>query len=318
MMTPQILALAGGVGGAKLAHGLAQIDAGNLAVVVNTGDDFEHIGLKISPDIDTVLYTLGGIANRTLGWGIEGESWAFMDQLARMGGPDWFRLGDRDLALHTLRTRRLGSGERLTTIVDDFRRRLGIGSRILPMTDQPVPTTVSTPDGDLPFQDYFVRLRCDVPVTGFRFEGIERSQPTPEVLETIESPALSAIILCPSNPYVSIDPILSVPGLRERLRQRGVPIVAVSPIIGGAAIKGPAAKMMKELGHPASATAIARHYAGFVDGLVVDRVDVDQTDAIRACGMAVLATDALMRDDADRRRLAGECLDFAGRVERAR
>lgn len=315
-MSPgRIVALAGGVGGARLAHGLARIDAEGLAVIVNTGDDFVHVGLAISPDIDTVLYTLGGIADRTQGWGIEGESWAFMDQLARLGGPDWFRLGDRDVALHALRTGRLSRGERLTAIVADLSRALGIASAILPMSDTPVPTIVSTPQGDLPFQDYFVRLRCDVPVAGFRFDGIERARPTPEALAALSSPALAAIVICPSNPYVSIDPILSVPGMRQAIREAGVPVVAVSPIVAGAAIKGPAAKMMRELGHAASALGVAQRYAGLIDGFVIDHADADDAGAIRALGMAVLATDAIMRDDAGRERLARECLDFAGRLK---
>jgi LPPG:FO 2-phospho-L-lactate transferase len=311
---PRIVALAGGVGGARLAHGLAQLDAAGLAVIVNTGDDFRHLGLFVSPDIDTVLYTLSGLANRAQGWGIEGESWAFMDQLRRMGGADWFNLGDRDLALHVLRTMRLAAGERLTGIVADFAARLGIASAILPMTDSAVPTIVSTPDGDLAFQDYFVRLRCDVPVTGFRFDGIADARPTPEAAAALASPALRAVVLCPSNPYVSIDPILAVPGMRALVRNAGVPVVAVSPIVGGAAIKGPAAKMMRELGHAASARAVAEHYAGFVDGLVIDHADAADADAIRALGMEVLVTDAVMRDDAGRKRLAGECLDFAAAI----
>ncbi len=316
MRKTRIVALAGGVGGAKLAHGLARIDAEGLAVIVNTGDDFVHVGLNISPDIDTVLYTLGGIANRAQGWGVEGESWAFMDQLARLGGPDWFRLGDRDVALHALRGERLRRGERLTAIVADLAGALGIASAILPMSDTPVPTIVSTPQGDLPFQDYFVRLRCDVPVTGFRFDGIERARPTPEALAALGSPALEAIVVCPSNPYVSIDPILSVPGLREAIGNAGAPIVAVSPIVGGAAIKGPAAKMMRELGHAASALGVARRYAGLVDGFVIDHADSADAEAIHALGMAVLATDAIMRDEDGRERLARECLDFAGRLGR--
>lgn len=310
-VAPRIVALAGGVGGAKLAHGLARRDAEGLAVIVNTGDDFRHLGLAVSPDIDTVLYTLAGLANRAQGWGLEGESWAFMDQIRRLGGADWFNLGDRDLALHVLRTVRLAAGERLTDIVASFAARLGIASAVLPMTDSPVPTIVATPGGPLPFQDYFVRLRCDVPVTGFAFEGIAGARPTPEVAAALASPVLEAVILCPSNPYVSIDPILSVPGLRGLVKASGVPVVAVSPIIGGAAIKGPAAKMMRELGHAASARAVAAHYAGFIDGLVIDGADAGEAGAIRGLGMEVLVTDALMRDDDDRLRLARETVAFA-------
>lgn len=314
MSGPGILALAGGVGGAKLAHGLARIAGRSLSVIVNTGDDFDHVGLRVSPDIDTVLYTLGGLANRTQGWGIEGESWTFMDQLSRMGGPDWFRLGDRDLALHVLRSMRLRAGERLTGITADFATALGIESAILPMTDAFVPTTVSTTQGDLPFQDYFVRLRCEVPVTGFRFEGIAAATATPEIEAALASPDLSAIVLCPSNPYVSIAPILAVPDLKEAIQWPGVPVVAVSPIVAGAAIKGPAAKMMRELGQEPSALACARHYRGFVDGFVMDEADKGEADAVRALGMEVLTTDAIMRTDDDRKRLAEECLAFATRI----
>lgn len=314
MRNTRIVALAGGVGGAKLAHGLARIDGEGLAVIVNTGDDFVHVGLNISPDIDTVLYTLGGIANRNQGWGVEGESWAFMKQLALLGGPDWFLLGDRDVALHALRTERLRRGERLTTIVADVSRSLGVASAILPMTDRPVPTIVTTRQGDLPFQDYFVRLRCGVPVTGFRFDGIEQATPTQEALAALAAPALEAIVICPSNPYVSIDPILSVPGLRSAVQDAGRPIVAVSPIVAGAAIKGPAAEMMRELDHAASALGVARRYAGLIDGFVIDHADAADAGAIRALGMEVLATDAIMRDEDDRERLARECLDFAKRL----
>jgi LPPG:FO 2-phospho-L-lactate transferase len=305
----KVVALAGGVGGAKLAHGLAAHLGERLTVVVNTGDDFEHLGLTICPDFDTVLYTLAGIANRAKGWGIEGESWAFLDQLGRLGGPDWFRLGDRDVALHVLRTLRLKAGEKLTAVNSGFARKLGITSTILPMADEPVRTVVATPDGDLPFQDYFVRLRCDVPVTGFRFDGIESARPTPEVTAALDDAALAAVVICPSNPFVSIEPILSVPGLREKLGR--VPVVAVSPIIAGQAVKGPAAKMMRELGMPSTALAVAQRYAGLVDGFVIDRADAAQALAIESLGMRVHLTDALMRDDADRARLAAECLAFA-------
>lgn len=311
---PTIVALAGGVGGARLAHGLAAIAGGALSVIVNTGDDFDHLGLRVCPDIDTVLYTLGGVANREQGWGIEGETWNFLDQLERLKAPTWFRLGDRDLATHVLRTQRLHAGERLTGIVADLAKRLGVASAILPMTDDDVRTIVATADGDLPFQDYFVRLRCDVPVSGFRFDGIEHARPTQEALAALAAPDLAAIVICPSNPYVSVDPILSVPGMRRAIASTGVPVVAVSPIIGGAAVKGPAAKMMRELGHSPSALAIAQHYAGFVRGLAIDEADRAYAGEIEALGMSVLVTGTLMSSDADRRRLAEECLAFAARL----
>jgi LPPG:FO 2-phospho-L-lactate transferase len=306
-----IVALAGGVGGAKLADGLARHLGRELTVIVNTGDDFEHLGLHVSPDLDTVMYTLAGIANPEQGWGLAGESWNFLDQLARLRGPSWFRLGDRDLAVHVLRSERLRRGERLTAVTADLCAALGIASRILPMTDAPVRTIVETADGPLPFQDYFVRLRCEVAVTGFRFDGIDDARPSPEVAAALGDPALEGIILCPSNPFVSIDPILSVPGMRALLGQAGVPVVAVSPIIAGAAVKGPAAKMMKELGLAISSLTVASRYRGLVSGLIVDAADAALRPDIEALGMAVRSMDTLMRDGADRERLAAQCLAFA-------
>lgn len=306
-----ILALAGGVGGAKLADGLARQLGDTLCVVVNTGDDFEHLGLSICPDLDTVMYTLAGIAEPSTGWGVAGETWSFMDQLARFGGPDWFRLGDRDLATHVLRAERLARGERLTLVTADLCRRLGIAARILPMSDDPVRTIVATPEGALPFQDYFVRLRCAPEVTGFAFAGSERAAPSPEVAAAIADPRLAAIILCPSNPYVSIAPILAVPGMRALLHGRGVPIVAVSPIIGGAAVKGPAAKMMRELGVEPSALSVAEHYRGLVDGLILDEADAALAPRAEALGMAVRVAPSVMRSPADRERLADAALRFA-------
>ena len=311
-----LLALAGGVGGAKLAHGLAQKNPGALTVIVNTADDFRHLGLHISPDIDTVLYTLAGFANRAQGWGIEGESWAFLDQLERMGGPAWFRLGDRDLALHVLRTMRLAGGESLTAIVRDFAARLGIASTVLPMSDDPVQTVVLTAAGELPFQDYFVRLRCEVEVTGFRFDGIEAARPTGSVIAAVADPDLAAILICPSNPYVSVAPILGVAGMRALLAGSRAPIVAVSPIIAGSALKGPAAKMMHELRHDASALGVARQYAGLIDGFVIDDADAELRQAIEALGMRVHLTDAVMHDEPDRARLAEECVQFAAGLTR--
>jgi LPPG:FO 2-phospho-L-lactate transferase len=306
-----ILALAGGVGGAKLADGLARRLGDALSVVVNTGDDFEHLGLTICPDLDTVMYTLAGIAEPSTGWGIAGESWSFLDQLGRLGGPGWFRLGDRDLATHVVRSERLRRGERLTDITADLCRRLGIAARLLPMSDDPVRTIVATPDGPLPFQDYFVRLRCAPIATGFSFAGSERAKPSPELAAAIADPRLASIILCPSNPYVSIAPILAVPALKALLRGRGVPIVAVSPIIGGDAVKGPAAKMMRELGLEPSALAVAEHYRGFVDGLLLDEVDAALAPRVERLGMAARVAPTLMRSAADRERLADTALRFA-------
>ena len=305
-----IVALAGGVGGAKLARGLARVETSFLTVIVNTGDDFEHLGLTICPDIDTMLYTLAGIANRAQGWGIEDETWAFLKQLESLGLPTWFRLGDRDLATHILRRQRLGEGKQQTEIVAELARRLGVRTNVLPMSNRPVRTMVETSEGVLTFQDYFVRRKCSVPVTGFRFVGSENAEPTAEIVEALHCTNLRAVVICPSNPYVSIAPILSVPGMREAIARAG-PVVAVSPIIGGSAVKGPAAKMMRELGHVVSALGVARQYVGLVDGLVIDQVDHALAGDIHALGMRVHVTRTIMNDDADRERLATECLAFA-------
>jgi LPPG:FO 2-phospho-L-lactate transferase len=311
-----IVALAGGVGGAKLADGLARCIGSALTVIVNTGDDFEHLGLHISPDLDTVMYTLAGIANPATGWGIAGETWSTLEQLARLGGPDWFKLGDRDLATHILRTQRLRAGDRLTEITADLCRALGMAARILPMSDDPVRTIVHSGAERHQFQDYFVRLQCSVPVTALHFEGAGSARLSPEVTATLTDFSLSAIIVCPSNPYLSVDPILAVPGMRDLIVRAGVPVVAVSPIIGGAAVKGPLAKIMAELGINRSALGVARHYEGLVDGLTIDPVDATLAEEIEAIGTRVLATPILMRTTADRRRLATECLAFAQTLSR--
>jgi LPPG:FO 2-phospho-L-lactate transferase len=245
----RIIALSGGVGGAKLALGLSRVlPPGDLTVVANTGDDFEHLGLSISPDIDTLLYTLAGLDNPATGWGRRDESWNFMAALEALGGETWFRLGDRDLATHIERTRRLRAGESLSQITDDFRRRFGIAARILPMSDDPVRTRVKTKDGWLDFQPYFVRHRCEPVITAIEFAGAADARPQPELLAALADPALSAVIICPSNPFISIEPILALRGVRAALRDCAAPVVAVSPIIGGHAVKGPTAKMMQELG----------------------------------------------------------------------
>jgi LPPG:FO 2-phospho-L-lactate transferase len=306
-----IVALAGGVGGAKLADGLSCLLGRDLSIIVNTGDDFEHLGLHISPDLDTVMYTLAGIANAATGWGVADESWSFLQQISRLGGPDWFRLGDRDLATHVLRTERLRRGEPLTSITQDFCRELSIAARILPMSDQPIRTIVETTEGPLPFQEYFVARRCAVPVRGFRFAGSAQAQMTAEIRERLSDRDLEAIIICPSNPYISVDPILSVPGLRQLIEARPVPVVAVSPIIGDAAVKGPAAKMMRELGFDVSSKSIAAHYRGLVDGLVIDVTDAALKPAIEAMGMKVRVVPTLMRSADDRQALGKVCVEFA-------
>ncbi len=303
-----IVALAGGVGGARLARGLAQIAGPGLSVVVNTGDDFDHLGLRICPDLDTVTYTLAGIANPHTGWGIEGETWNFMAQNTALGEADWFRLGDRDLATHVLRTRLLREGRTLSEVTAQLAARFGIAASILPMSDAPVRTKVATVEGELDFQDYFVRRQCNIAISGLRFDGAAEAEATPEVASALDR--AQAIIFCPSNPYVSIDPILAVGGIRSRLERRGVPRVAVSPIIGGKAVKGPAAKMMAELGYEVSSLSVARKYAGFIDAMVIDREDAGLAPAIEALGLRVLTTQTLMRSLEDSRVLAEETLRF--------
>jgi LPPG:FO 2-phospho-L-lactate transferase len=307
-----VLALSGGVGGAKLALGLAQtLPDENLTIVANTGDDFTHLGLRICPDIDTVVYTLSDLADKERGWGRQNESWNFMAAFGRLGGEDWFNLGDGDLAMHIHRSLEMAGGKSLTEITDDIASALGIGPAILPMSDDPIATIVETPDGLLPFQHYFVRDRCVPAVTGFRFDGIETAKPNPKLMNLLGRGTLDAIIITPSNPFVSIDPILSVPGIRDALQMLSSPIVAVSPIVGGQAIKGPAAKIMTELGLPSSAMEVAKHYRGLIDGFVIDETDAAQADDISTLGMKVKVAQTVMRDLDDRKRLATECCDFA-------
>ena len=307
-----VVALSGGIGGAKLTLGLYRdLAADSLIVVCNTGDDFEHLGLSISPDLDTVLYTLAGIANRETGWGRAGETWSFMHALEKLGGETWFRLGDADLATHVERTRRLAAGESLAAIIADFGRRLGVRARVLPMCDAPVRTMVLTAAGVLPFQRYFVEQRCAPKVAGFEFRGADAARPLPALEEALASEELEAVVICPSNPFISIDPILAVPGMREAIAGCRAPVVAVSPIIGGRAVKGPTAKMMAELGLAISARTVAAHYAGLLDGFVLDRADAGDGRAIE---MPCLAARTLMSTEADKRALAAEVLAFARRL----
>ncbi len=267
-----ILALSGGVGGAKLALGLSRIlPPEDLLVVANTGDDFEHLGLSISPDIDTVMYTLAGLANLELGWGRGDETWSFMETLAAIGGESWFRLGDRDLAVHVERTRRLRAGESLTAITADLCARLGVACRVMPMTDDLVRTRVRTEEGWIAFQDYFVRRQCAPVVRELAFDGAATARPS--FLDALSDPRLSAVVICPSNPFISVEPILAMPGVRAALLACGAPVIAVSPIIGGRAIKGPTAKMMQELGMEVSAASVAWRYADLLDGYIVDHAD---------------------------------------------
>ncbi len=303
----KITALAGGVGGAKLADGLAQIlPPEDLTIIVNIGDDFEHLGLKICPDLDTVCYTLAGLANPKTGWGRADETWNFKESLSQLSGPDWFRLGDRDLATHIERTRRLKAGQLLSQIITDFCTAWGIQHTILPASDDPIATIVETNVGDLPFQEYFVAKRCEPVVKGFRFQNADNSQPAPNVIDSIDASDL--VIICPSNPFVSIDPILAVPGIRSAIESKLV--IAVSPIIGGQAVKGPAAKMYTELGITPSALAIAEHNQSLISGLIIDTTDSHQADAIRALDITPHITTTLMKSSEDRRRLASQTLEF--------
>jgi LPPG:FO 2-phospho-L-lactate transferase len=303
----RVVALAGGVGGAKLAHGLAQLLApAALTIIVNTADDFEHLGLRISPDLDTVCYTLAGIANPQTGWGRADETWNIMAALERLGAPGWFRLGDKDLATHLRRTLLLREGERLSNVVKAFCASWGIDHHVLPMTDERVATIVETDAGALAFQEYFVHRQCIPRVRGFRFEGIDSALPAPHVVDAIE--AAEFTIICPSNPWVSIAPILAVDGIRAALARSRV--VAVSPIIGGRALRGPAAKMYAEMGIEPSARAVAAHYQGLCAGFVLDETDAVLAHAVEVMGMRPLVTNTIMRSPDDRRRLAADVLEF--------
>lgn len=306
----KVVALAGGVGGAKLALGLQEVlPPGALTVLVNTGDDFEHWGLSICPDIDTVMYNLAGINNPEFGWGREGETFYALETMSQFGGEDWFRLGDRDLAVHLRRTEWLRQGISLSEVTDRLRRSLAIPSQILPMSDKPIRTLVHTDEGDLPFQHYFVRLRCEPILIDLSFLGAGDATLNSMAQRALER--ADAIVLCPSNPYLSIDPILSVPGLRAFLRQTKTPVVAVSPIVSGQAIKGPAAKIMRELGVLISPHTVVDRYDDFLRGFVIDKADSDWRESIQ---VPTLVTDTIMRTLADKQRLAEQVLAFADRL----
>ncbi|MDQ3044254.1 MAG: 2-phospho-L-lactate transferase [Chloroflexota bacterium] len=311
-----IVGLAGGVGGAKLAQGLAlATPASELTVVVNTADDFDLYGLRICPDLDTVLYTLAGLANPATGWGIAGDTFITLGAIARLGRDPWFRIGDQDLATHILRTERLRAGAKLTETIAELAVAFGVASKVLPMCDLAVATMVDTPAGQLTFQDYFVARRQRDEVLGVSFTGIDDAVMTREVADALDAAGL--VIFCPSNPIVSIGPILAVPGMRDALRRTTVPVVAVSPIVQGKALKGPADKMLASLGHDVSAYGVARLYEGVVDAMVVDQRDADLVSSIEALGMRVMCTDTIMGDATDRARLAAEVVDFGLAVKRA-
>ncbi len=303
----KVVALAGGVGGAKLADGLVQVlQPDHLTIIVNTADDFVHLGLRISPDLDTVCYTLAGLANPETGWGRSNETWHVFESLKKMGMPDWFQLGDSDLATHLVRSIRIREGRTLSQITQDFCAMWGISVKVLPMSDETIKTWVYTNEGDLEFQEYFVHLHCEPIVTGFNFEGAEKSKPAPGVLEAIDH--CDVIIICPSNPWVSIDPILSVPNIKAAIENQFV--IAVSSIIRGKTIKGPAAKMFMEMGIQPSALSVAKHYGSIIDCLVIDNSDATLEKEINKLGIHTFVTDILMRDRLDRGRLSKEVIEY--------
>lgn len=313
-----IVALAGGVGGARLALGLAAVlPPEELTIIVNTGDDFEHLGLSISPDLDTILYTLAGLNNPVLGWGRIDETWNFMETLHQLGGETWFRLGDRDLALHVMRSAALRRGLRLSEITRRLAQQLGVRHAVLPMSDDAVRTIVLTHEGELAFQDYFVRRRCEPVVTGFRYDGADTACAPPVLSDLFDRGAVDAVIVCPSNPYVSIAPLLAVKEVRAWLARRRFPVIAVSPIVGGDAVKGPAAKMMRELDLTPSAQSIARYYGEHVDAWVIDQQDATQAPLIKTLNKHVTISDTMMTDRTKSIALAETAVRFARECAKA-
>ncbi|MDB5720573.1 MAG: 2-phospho-L-lactate transferase [Alphaproteobacteria bacterium] len=307
MSDAKVIVLTGGIGGAKLVLGLAHAITPSLIVsIVNTGDDVEHLGLCISPDIDTLLYTLSGKADTAKGWGRADETWTFMDTLRQIGGPDWFLLGDGDLAIHVLRTAWMKAGRSLSEVTADLASRFGLESRVLPMSDDPVATRLTTDEGELEFQRYFVERRCAPEVNAIDFAGAEASAPAPGVIEALTDPDAAAILIAPSNPFLSVDPILAVPGIRDALAAARAPVVAISPLVGGEAVKGPTAKLMREIGMEVSAQSIADHYCGLIDGILIDEGDRDDVS-----GVPQARCDTLMNDLDDRIRVAQAALSLA-------
>lgn len=308
-----ILALSGGVGGAKLAAGLAAVlPPEDLTIVVNTGDDFEHLGLTICPDIDSVTYALAGLNDTVRGWGVQDETWQAMAMLRGLGEADWFNLGDRDLGMHIARSWRLREGETLSQVTARLTRELGIAHAIVPMTDAPVRTQVGTAEGWLDFQRYFVAEQCRPVATGIRFAGVPGAAAAAGFAAALSREDLAAIVVCPSNPYLSVDPILAVDGIRDAIAGRRVPVVAVSPLVGGTAIKGPLAKLLGELGQPVSNRAIADHYGPLLDHLVIDIADAGDAEGLRETGLCVTVTGTVMCGAEDRERLARVALSAAG------
>lgn len=313
----RVVALCGGVGGAKLADGLQQIVGADLTVIVNTGDDFEHRGLPVWPDVDTVLYTLAGIANSAQGWGRAAESWEVQREWQRLGIDTWFQLGDKDIALHLLRLDWQSRGWSATRICAELASLFGVRARLLPMSDLPAPTRVLTSAGEIPFQEYFVKLRCAPVVHNFEYGARSQRDASREALVALEETALDGVIVCPSNPYLSIAPILAVPGLRQRLAELKIPVIGVSPIIAGDALKGPAAKIMRELGVEVAASTVAREYCDFLDALLIDAADAAILPE-RAHGVALIADQIVMRNSEDRRQLATRCLQLIDDLNRRR
>lgn len=314
-----VLALSGGVGGAKLALGLARVlEPEQLTVVANTADDFEHLGLSISPDLDTVMYTLAGINNPQQGWGLADETWNAMKMLAKIGGDTWFNLGDRDLATHLCRSQQLAKGDSLSDVTAKLCARLGVAMQLLPMTDDRVRTRVQTDAGELAFQEYFVREQCQPKVRGVYFKGIEQARPVSALMRLLESDSLTGIVICPSNPFVSVAPILALPSLRAALKNCSAPVIAVSPIVAGAAIKGPTAKMMAELNMPTTAAAVAEYYGDLIDAYVLDHADAALIDQIQRPGLSVLAANTVMKSLEDRENLARAIIEFTTIISAAR
>ncbi len=308
----KIVALAGGVGGAKLAYGFAQIlKSGDLTIIVNTGDDFEHFGLYICPDIDTVCYNLANLADSSTGWGREDDSYRTLEEAKKIGGPDWFKIGDKDLGTHLERTRRLREGHKLSAITRDFCRSWGVNSRIIPMTDDKVATILLTANMEkLSFQEYFVHRQCQPIIKSINFSGIGKAEPAPAIIDSIEEAGL--VVICPSNPWVSIDPMLNIKGIRKALMEKKV--IALSPIIQGKALKGPAAKMFFELGIEPSAEAVANHYKGLIRGFVFDKLDFDLKSKIDQTGIISFTTDTIMQNKSDKIRVAKEIVKFSEMV----
>ena len=303
--------LSGGVGGAMLVLGLSQvINNDDFMTIVNTGDDFVHLGLKICPDIDTIIYTLAELVDQERGWGLKDESWNFLDKTKLLGGESWFNLGDKDLATHVHRTQRLAKGEDLTSITKNLASSFGVEAKIVPMTNDLVSTVVETREGDLAFQHYFVRDRCLPIVKRFRFEGIKSSVINPSIKEYGEENNKSAVLLAPSNPFVSIDPIIGVPGMTEELVKMKGPKIAISPIINNKAIKGPAAKMMQELGIPSTSIEVTNHYKGLINAVVIDHADAALSEKIEDMGIKVFVTNTVMHSLKEKITLANECLNF--------